>query len=306
VISVVEKKSLAFGPAKIKERKKTEMKKMVYVTALSLAAGIFADTSMKASSGELHREKSWDNGLPSASNPGTIDIKGSWAVNGATVFADWVVTQKEGTISRSVTSITLNKGAKWRLEGGKIVCTDASSNKAHVRVGESTSGAELIMTGGEISADSYFDVCFESLFRQSGGTVKGAAGCRFSGGGKTFIEGGAGTFGTMSVINPGTQIEFSGGAWTASGTLNFGGTTTPDSFIRFAKGDGSLSVGGLALEGSGFIDFSAGSAGKFSVKNFKANDFEKLWSRGKIRFNASSRGNFADLFVVEKNTLKLK
>ncbi|MFA5689939.1 MAG: hypothetical protein WC959_12500 [Kiritimatiellales bacterium] len=278
------------------------MKKTVYLITLAAAVAIFADTRVKLSGGQLIR--AWDNDLPSESNPGVIDIKGTWQVPGS--FDGWVGTQKSGVIAGALKSITFRNGAKWRLEGGQILCRDGSTGKAHVRVGDSDSAGELIMTGGEIIADTYFDVGFNSLFRQSGGSVTGVAGCRFSHGGKIFIEGGIGTFSRMALASPDTQVEFSGGTWKASKPLEFAGSTTPNTVIRFAEGNGSLSVGGIEMAGSGCIDFVTGSKGTFAVKGYKEADFEKLWDRGKLKFNGSSRGAFSDIFAVEKDTLSLK
>lgn len=272
-----------------------------FVIGDTLIMGTFAETTF----GTI--QDAWNNGLPSATNPGHINIDGTWIVNGSTDMSGWVVVQATGTLTRALNAIVLTADEHWWLEGGAITVTDNSTSRAHFRVGDSVHSGELVMTGGSIYADGFFDVACNSLFMMTGGEVASVEGSRMSDGGRSYIEGGIGTFGgTLKLSSPETQMEFSGGSWVYSGGLTFAANTTTNTFIRFALGDGELFVGGIdVISGSGYIDFVTGSGGSFTVAGYGEANYQALWDAGKLKADGQNDGEFREHFIVDGNTLRI-
>lgn len=276
-----------------------------YLAALLVATGsyLYADTYVEKPSGTI--QAAWSDGLPSSRNPGHIDINGEWQVNSETDMTRWDVTQTTGTVSsaRSNGLIFNWKDAVWRLQGGALTAI------SHIRVGDSKSSGTLVMSGGNISAGGRFDVACNSQFTMSGGAIVAGDGqnaCEMTVGGKSYISGGIGTFsGRMIFRGNGTQVEFTGGSWSCSGPLVFARGVS-DSFIRFAAGNGSLSIEGpVVINDGAHIDFVSGSEGHLTFSRYNESMFQELWKAGKLRVDGRNRGNFADHFSVTGTTLTL-
>jgi len=274
----------------------------VVATCWMLVAGYSAaDTVVTSTGGSINGTNTWSNGLPSPSNPGTIGLNGNWATGAD--FSNWDVTQTAGTITRASGNMQMIGGTVWGLNGGTL---QASAGMVRVGVATTGNGATLNMTGGNISASTILDLPNSaSTFNMSGGSVI-ADECRLSNGAKANLSGGTGTFtGDLSLGNANSQVTFTGADWSFDGNLILTSTANLSTFVRLGAGDSSLSVGGLDLAGTGFIDFTSDSSGSLTVNGYTQTGFENLWTAQKLRVDEANTGAFSDSFSVSGDTLSL-
>ena len=160
--------------------------------AVLLAVGVFLSLGGAARAatvflgGNLNSAGSWDNGLPSSSNPGTIAVDGS---NGTTVFnfgSGSVVDQTAGTITSS-DGFNLTNGT-WNLSGGGIKPRYFLSNGGSTVINVSGGLVELknvsgtqhmgVANGGRlnVSGSAVLDGTQATVAVQTGGTIDFASG----------------------------------------------------------------------------------------------------------------------------------
>ena len=117
--------------------------------SLGLSASSFAATSLV--SGEIRQAGSWDNGLPTATNDGTISVDGTVTANfntGAVRFVDTTITQTAGTIT-GIFNTAGAEGLMWNLTGGTINSTGNAAGTGGANF-NANGGAIFNLTGGEL------------------------------------------------------------------------------------------------------------------------------------------------------------
>jgi len=129
-----------------------------------LAGPLCADTIFQG--GNLNQAGSWNNGLPSSSNPGTIAVDGT---NGSTVFGfggGAVVDQTAGTIT-SGDGFNYNQGDTWNMSGGTIITRYFLSNGGSTVFNLSGGTIEL----ADVTGTQHMGVANGGTFNVSGSVV---------------------------------------------------------------------------------------------------------------------------------------
>jgi len=85
--------------------------------ALALAGPASAATTLQLN-GNISVAGGWDNGLPSATNPGTMAVDGTMSV--ASIQWGATVDQTGGILESSTTGFNLRSGTVWNMSGGEI------------------------------------------------------------------------------------------------------------------------------------------------------------------------------------------
>ena len=95
---------------------------------------------------------------------------------------------------------------------------------------------------------------------------------------------------------------------------------TNSAFLEFSEGgEGTVTCANLSFQPGklGYVNFESDTTGTLTVTSgisnegaaltgTRAQQFEALWAAGRLRFNDDNLGNFADVFEVNGNTLRLK
>jgi len=134
---------------------------------LSVAFVGIADAATVFQGGNLNVAGSWDNGLPSSSNPGTIAVDGS---NGTTVFnfgSGSVVDMTAGTITSTGTNGFNITNGTWNFSGGKIVTRYFLSNGSSTVFNLSGGTIEL----SNVSGTQHMGAANNGTFNVSGSVV---------------------------------------------------------------------------------------------------------------------------------------
>lgn len=144
-------------------------------------AGGRANAATIFQGGNLNLSASWNNGLPGASNPGTIAVDGT---NGTTVFnfgGGSIVNQTAGIIT-SADGFNLT-GGMWNLSGGSILPRYFLSNGSSTVINFSGGLVQLkdvtnaqhmgVANGGRlnISGSAVLDATQATTVVQTGGTI---------------------------------------------------------------------------------------------------------------------------------------
>ena len=229
----------------------------------------------------------WSNGPPTAANTGTIglDITGG-TMGGDLVDAD--ITQLAGTIvisSGLASNRSFRGSTHYTLVGGVFRRTTS-----HVlRLGNNSAASDVVfhVVGGLLDLSSSAGstgVVFmgtDSVLRVSGGTVDVS----------------------------GSQIQ-----------LHTTSSHTDTAFLEFEEGGtGTVTCAKLTFQPGklGYVNVESDTSGALTVTDEITNDgtlltgtraqqFEALWTAGRLRFNDDNLGNFADIFEVVSDTLRLK
>ena len=202
------------------------------IASLSHAQIIVPPTTTTFTGGDLTVAGDWDNGLPTGTEVGLINID----TNLPSGVADFTWVQTGGNITTSFNR-TLG-GMTWYLTGGSV---DSSANLQHVN----GNPFELYVLGGTVSAAQIRNRD-SSLVYIENGTVTLSGSLNMNGGFTTFGQGN----GTLTA----TSLSSDG-----------------DSRINFLNGSGgALTIGGFGVsdyEGlwtGGRLQFDGGNVGNFS------------------------------------------
>ena len=262
--------------------------KSIYPTLLLLAllpTAESATTFINAGSAEANNifvADNWDNGLPTAANPGTIAGDATW----------WPAdTAGDGSGST---------GASANIASGvHIIVTSGTLSRVGNFIPEFTD-CIIDLQGGSMSNDGPGS----RVFRLSGTSVLTVgAGSTFThdpSRGMEFQNDGAGT----------PSIVIDGG--TLNGGLGSGDTTgvstsdTAYAFLTFTANGGYASFDGLDFSVTNpYIDFVSGSTGVLELGNGDATLYEDLWNSGNLRIDGANSGTFSTNFIVDGTQLSL-
>jgi len=179
----------------------------------------------------------WDNGAPSAVNPGMISIN---AKVGLGTITDWVVTQTAGSITQgSYPNLSLSmSGGSWTMNGGSF------SQRAHTY----SAGAVFTLNNGSITTVNNSVITVDaSQMIVNGGTVTADRGVRTVGGGNFTMNGGT--------VNSDTADAFGPSGFAGNGTMNLNGGTLTAGRITFQSSSDSATLGGSTSGTASFINW---------------------------------------------------
>lgn len=203
------------------------MNRSTIATTLSFAmlAGTAGAATSLTEGSNLNAGGSWDNGLPSSRNDGTINVTS--ATNGTTVFGfggDTVTNLISGTVTAD-DGFNLTSGT-WNMTGGKIITRYFLSN------GASTT---FNMSGGEIelkaASSNFISTANGGTFNISGSATLNAA-----------------TGATQSMSDPNGDIDFASD-WTGQWSV---GSFAGDSWKTLFTTDPSMKVNGANIDAATF------------------------------------------------------
>ncbi len=225
------------------------MKKFSILTII--AAGLFAPVMAQttfddgdATDSYIENALNWDNGAPSAGNPGTISID---ANVGSGTMTDFVVTQTAGNITAGSfpnTSLVMS-GGSWTMNGGSF--NQRSHSYTNGAIFTINNGTITTVNNSRISADGS-----GSQFIVNGGTVTADRAIRLTNGGNFTMNGG--------VVNSdvGDAMFFDGAG--PSGSVNLNGGTLTGGRLAFQNSTtNSLTLGVNTAGSASFTDWGTGN-----------------------------------------------
>jgi hypothetical protein len=226
----------------------------------------------------------WNNGLPTAANPGTIagdatfwpaDTSGNGTGStsaGPNVATGIDITVTSGTLSRVGDFIPEFTNCTINLQGGNL-----SNDGPGARVFR-LSGTSVLTVG---SGSTFTHDASRGMELQNDGA--GTPAIVIDGG---TLLGGFGSGDDTGVATSNTAYAFL--TFTASGGL--------------ASFDALTWAAGVSLP---YIDFVSGSSGVLDLGNGDSTLYQGLWDSGKLRVDGGNVGTFADHFVVTGTQLSL-
>ncbi|MDO4584066.1 MAG: PEP-CTERM sorting domain-containing protein [Planctomycetia bacterium] len=259
---------------------------MLFVLGWFFSTSLPAQTTWTGSTDtNLLNAANWSNGLPTATNPGTINT----AITGLT---NKTVNGFTLTSSANISSASTDPATHWTLQNGGIWNVTAGTlsglSGQYFRVGEAAADPVSIVnvTGtGRIEMASYF-----LLGRAGSGELNLCDSAYVKHGSNSFTIGDSGTGkGTVNIydnatleLNVTTQV---GNHTGSEGTINMhGGTLTGSTTIRVGGGDSSTDT----RKSTGFFNYTAGkldiavavgcginATGTFTVKSGSTLDVTK-------------------------------
>ncbi len=263
------------------------MKKLIIpflITAAFSIGNVQSQTLFTSVGGNIGTAGNWDNGLPSLTNVGTININAN--IDGGQ--NGWIVNHTGGTAGAGFNR-SWGGGTIWNLQGGTVSFAQNWNSAA--------GGYTLNVSSGSFTSAN-LQLTNSSTLDVSGGTVNIAS----------------------TASNTGSVIDISGGSLTSSGGISIssgtmsvtGGTvtavgafTTTSAAVTFGLGNGSVSAGSLSTNGSTQLNFLSGSGASLSITGFVQTNYETLWGSNILRFNGGNAGSFADHFQVSGSTLSV-
>jgi hypothetical protein len=220
--------------------------KRILVTSV-LAAGLIAPAIAQttfddgdATDSYIENALNWDNGAPSAANPGTISIN---ARVGLGTITDWVVTQTGGAITQgSYPNLNFSmNGGSWTMDGGSF------SQRGHTYA----NGATFTINNGSVTTGNNSTISIaDSQMIINGGTVNADRGIRYTGGGNLTMNDG--------IINADVADPFGGSGYQGSGTMNLNGGTITAGRLAFQGGSDKVTFGGTSAGSASFVDWGNG------------------------------------------------
>ncbi len=251
-------------------------KTFLTLLALVLTVSLSGQTVFNAAiSNQIGDGANWTNGLPTAGNPGTLNIDANWGPGSAGTLEGYLVTQTGGVLSNS-NNRNISGGTVWTINGvGAGIDLTGTAQMIH----GSGSAATLNLNEGFVSTGGNLQTRNGADFNISGGTV--SVGGQFN-------------------IQTNSSVLLTGGAVTIAGA---NGLAMQAGSLTFGVGNGTLTAGTLSTTGDSVIDFLPGSGGSITIAAFGASEFEGLWDAGNLRFDSANAGTFASSFIVTGSTL---
>jgi hypothetical protein len=208
---------------------------------LSLSAQTVFDNG-DATDSFIENAANWDNGAPSAANPGTISIDANVGLQTSQPMVDWVVTQTGGNITPGgfPNLAFVASGGSWTMDGGSMTQRSHSYSNGHVFT--INNGSITTVNNSTIQAD-------DAQMVVNGGTVNADRGIRVTGGGNLTVNGG-------NIISD-TNDAFGSAGFGGNGTLNFNGGTTTAGRLTFQGGSDLATFGGSSAGTASFTDWGA-------------------------------------------------
>lgn len=181
----------------------------------------------------------WDNGAPSAVNPGTISID---ANVGLGTMTDWVVTQTGGNITQgSFPNLSLTmSGGSWTMNGGSFSQRSQSFSN----------GAVFTINSGSVETKNNSAIVVDGSGSQyiiNAGTVTADRGIRTVGGGNFTMNGGT--------LNSDVNDAFGGNGFSGNLNMNFNGGTLTGGRLTFQGGTDKATFGGSTAGSASFLDW---------------------------------------------------
>jgi hypothetical protein len=292
------------------------MKKMVFVASIIALGAVVAQaqTTFTNANADISITNSWDNGMPTLGNQGTVAID---AVRVADVdISGWdIVVGSGGSITDGSTGYGQNEvfggsifdiqtggsytrsGATWRWHGGSTLKVSGGTVSVLGLIGMGTypGGFTLDVSGGTFNADkliNFNNAAEVSTINVSGGTaVMGVV----DGGGRIIDE--ANTF-----------YNVSGTGSLTINNLDYATTADDTNIVVTISDSGELVTHvfdnvAIAAQADRYIDFASDADASWTWTGKASTDFEALWADGSLRHNGGNSGAFADNFTVSGDTL---
>ena len=226
----------------------------------------------------------WDNGLPTAANPGTISGNATWWP--ADTAGDGSGSTSAGPNVATGIDITITSGTLSRVGSFIPEFTNCTIN----------------LQGGNLSNDGPGG----RVFRISGTTVLTVgAGSTFTHDPTRGMELQDDEAGMPSIVIDGGTLLGGLGSGDDTGVAT---SNTEYAFLTFTANGGLASFEALTWATGvtlPYIDFVSGSTGVLELGNGDQTLYEALWTTGNLRLDGANAGTFADSFTVSGTQLSL-
>jgi hypothetical protein len=321
LVNLLQTKNIPFATNNKNEPPEPQKKPMkmhrltttVTIAALVISQSIFASGAAAATSwlgvdgASLTTAGNWDNGLPTAANPGTINA-GALGIDFDNTITGYVVTQNGGTVTGTAATQRNMFGGSWTINAGSLSVDGimglqngtgvANGNQNFTQTGGIVSTTGQILVGSSNVRTSTFDMSAGTLTTRNM-IVNDGSTLNISGGSFT-ANNTANASGLR--IRTGATVNISGGTismnqeFRSETTINFtGGTTTTTRFNRDAgfglvmggTTAGSVTAGTLSGTGTIELNWLSGSLMTFRLTDI-ADWAETEWTANQMFFNGQS------------------